>query len=84
MFLGGDKVKTNDNIYEFTPETHNALSSSSYTGKSMKNENYLRTLYNFLVDVRYNGIGDEKTNQKEFFTRLLKQFGNIKKKSLII
>ena len=78
-FPGGDKVKTNDNIYEFTPEIHKALSNSSYTQKSMKNENDQRTLYNFLVDVGYNGIGDEKTNQKKFFTRLSKLFGNIKK-----
>ena len=34
---------------------------------------------NFLVDVGYNGIGDEKTNQKKLFTRHFKQFGNIKK-----
>ena len=34
---GGDKIKVYENIYEFTPEIHKAL--SSYTGKSMKNEN---------------------------------------------
>ena len=43
----------------------------------MQNENDQRALYNILVDVGYSGIGDEKTNQKNFLTRLFKQFGNI-------
>ena len=37
--LGGDKIQVYDNIYEFNPQIHLALSKSSYTGKSMKNEN---------------------------------------------
>ena len=45
----------------------------------MKNENDKRTLYNFLTDVGYTGVGDEKTNQTKFFKRILKRFGNIKK-----
>ena len=77
--LGGDKIQVYDNIYEFNPEIHKALSNSSYTGTSMKSENDRKTLYNFLKDVGYTGIDDEKTNQKKFFTRLFKQFGNIKK-----
>ena len=44
----------------------------------MKNEIDQRTLYNFLVNVGYTGVGDEKTNQKNVFTRLFKQFRNIK------
>ena len=77
--LGGDKIQANDNIYEFTPQIHKALSHTSYTGKSMKNEDDQRNLYNFLLDVGYTGRGDEKTNQKKFFTRLFKSFGKIKK-----
>ena len=77
--LGGDKLQVFDNIYEFNTEIHKALSRSSYTGKSMKNEKDQRTLYIFLVDVGYTGVSDEKTNQKKFFTRLFKQFGNFKK-----
>ena len=77
--LGGDKIQVYDNIYGFTPEIHKALSYSSYTGKSMKNENDRRTLYNFLTGVGYTGNGDEKTNQTKFFKSLFKQFGNIKK-----
>ena len=60
------------------------MSKSSYTGKSMKNENDRITLYNFLTDVGYTGIGDEKTNQTKFFTKLLRQFRNIKKEEPVI
>ena len=77
--LGGDKIQVYDNIYEFNPQIHLAISKSSYTGKSMKNENDRITLYKFLTDVGYTGIGDEKTNQTKFFTKLLRQFRNIKK-----
>ena len=45
----------------------------------MKKENDRRTLYDFLTDVGYIGIGDEKTKQTKFFTRLHKQFQKIKK-----
>ena len=50
----------------------------SYTGSSMKNENDKRTLYNFLTDVGYAGVGDEKTSQTKFSKRILKRFRNIK------
>ena len=33
----------------------------------MKNENYRRKLYDFLVDIGYTGRGDEKTIQRKFF-----------------
>ena len=36
--LGGDRIRINDYIYDITPEIHKALSSTSYTGKTMKNE----------------------------------------------
>ena len=77
--LSGDKIQVYDNIYDFNPEIHKALSQSSYTGKSKNNENDKRNLYNFLVDIGYTGSGDKKTNQKKFFTSLLKKFGNIKR-----
>ena len=59
-----------------------ALSKSSYTGKSMKNDDDRRTLYNFLTDIGYNPEGDENTSRTKFFKRLFKQFGNIKKEQL--
>ena len=77
--VGGDKIQVYDNIYEFTPEIHKASSNSSYTGKSMKNDDDRRPLYNFLVDLGYNGQHDEKTNQNNFFIKLFNQFRNTKK-----
>ena len=65
--LGGDKIQIHDKIYELNPELHSALSKPSYTGSSMKNVDDRKTLYNFLTDVGYTGIGDEKTNQSKFF-----------------
>ena len=57
--LGGDKILVNNsNFYEFSPEIHNSLSGSNYTGKSMKNEDDKRNLYNFLTDIGYNGLND--------------------------
>ena len=82
--LGGDKKQVFDNIYEFTPQIRKALSRSSYTGKSMKNEVDQRTLYSFLADVGYNGIGDEKTNQFFFLLDFLNNLEILKKKSLLI
>ena len=82
--LGGDKIQVYDNIYEFTPEIHKALSNSSYTGNSMKNENDLRTLYIFLVDLRYNAQHDEKTDQNNFLKDFSINLEILKKKSLII
>ena len=77
--LGGDKILVNDsNIYEFTPEIHKALSKSSYTGKSMKNENDRKNLYNFLRDIGYNGDGDKQTSHKKLFIRFFNQYRNIK------
>ena len=36
--LGCDRVRINDKVYDLTPQKYNALSSTSYTGKTMKNE----------------------------------------------
>ena len=78
--LGGDKIQVYDNVYEFNPEIHKALSKSSYTGKSMKNEDDRKTLYTFLTDIGYNTHnGDISNSQKKIFTRLFNQFENIKK-----
>ena len=82
--LGGDKILVNDrNIYEFSPEIHKALSNSTYTGKSMKDENDRKNLYNFLTDIGYNTHNrDEQTSQKKIFKKLFNQFENIKKEEL--
>ena len=78
--LGGDKIRANDNIYEFNNEIHKALSKASFTGKSMKSDQDQRTLYKFLKDIGYNKNNfDKNTSQSKFFTRLFNKFENIKK-----
>ena len=37
-------TKKNDNIHDLTPEIYKALSSTSYTGKTMKNEDDILTM----------------------------------------
>ena len=81
--LGGDKILVNGNIYEFSPEIHKSLSRSNYTGKFMKSDDDKKTLYNFLADIRYNGLGDGNTNQTKFFKKLIKDYRNIKKEEPI-
>ena len=81
--LGGGEIQVNDNIYDITPEIHKSLSLTTYTGRSMKNENDQRTLKKFLVDVGYTGDGAKKSIKRNFlpdFSILLKI---IEKKSLI-
>ena len=34
--LGGDTIRIKDNVYDITPETYKALSSTKYTGKNVK------------------------------------------------
>ena len=78
--LGGDKVLINNNrVHDLSTEMHKALSSSSYTGKSMKNKEDQLKLYNFLTDLGYTKIRGKQTSQMKFFTKLLNQFKNIKK-----
>ena len=74
-----DKILVKGNIYEFTTEIHKTLSRTSYTGKSMRDINDKKTLYNFLSDIEYNGRSDPKNSQKKFFRGLINQFRNIKK-----
>ena len=66
--LGGDRIRINDNIYDITPEIHKALSSTSYTGKTMKNENDIVMRNNIIRDLGYTGKGDRQSNRKTFFT----------------
>ena len=46
LIFGGDSMKTKDNVYETTPEFHKALSSTGYTGQTMKSENDILMLKN--------------------------------------
>ena len=63
-----DTRKINENIYDLTPEMYKALSSTSDTGKTMKNEDDVLLMYNFIRDLGYTGRGGKQTNRKTFFT----------------
>ena len=69
--LGGDKLRIRDNDYELTPEIHEALSFTGYTGKSMKKESDILMMSNILSDLGYTGIGDRESKRKTFFTKTL-------------
>ena len=62
-----DAKKLNENIYDLTPEIFKALSSTSYTGKTMKNEDDALTVYNIVRRLGYTGVDDKTSNRKTFF-----------------
>ena len=64
----GDTIKTNEDIYELTPELYKALSNPLFTGNTMNNDDDFLMLYKILKDVKYTGSGDRSTNRKKFFT----------------
>ena len=68
VVLGGDSWKIKDNVYEITPEIHKTLSSTGYTGETMKSECEILMMNNFLRDVNYRGIGDRDSKRKTFST----------------
>ena len=65
---GAHTIRINEIIYELTPETYKALSSTTYTGKTMKNEDDIILMYNIIRDLGYTGIGDRQSNRKTFST----------------
>ena len=69
--LGGDRIQIEDIIYDITPEIHKALSNTTYTGKTTKNEKDVLMMNNIVNDLGYTGIGDKKSNRKSFFTLTL-------------
>ena len=58
-----------DNICDLTPEVHKALSSTSYTGKNMKNENDILMINKIIRD--YTSTGDRDSRRKIFFRKPL-------------
>ena len=66
--MGGDSCKIKDNVNEISPEIHKALSSTGYTGETMKSENDILMMNNIIRDLGYTGTGDKKSNRKTFFT----------------
>ena len=68
---GGDRIRMNQNVYDLTAEISKALSSTSYTGKTMKVQSDILMMDNIIRDLGYTGIGDRGSNRKTFFTKLL-------------
>ena len=66
-----DTMKINETVYELTPEIYKALTYTTYTGNSMKDENDILMMYNIIRDIGYNGIGDRDSKRKTFFTKKL-------------
>ena len=81
LILGGNSWRIGDNVYEITPEIHKALSSTLYTGETMKNENDILMFDNILRDVKYTGEGDRPSKRKNFFTELPKRVNEIQNKT---
>ena len=78
----GDTIKMNENVYELTPEIYKALTYTSYTGNTMKDENDILMMYNIIRDLRYNGTGDRDSKRKKFFTKKLpKPFEDIQNRT---
>ena len=67
----GDTIKINENVHELTPEIYKALTYTSYSGNTMKDENDILMMYNIIKDLRYNGTGDRDSERKTFFTEKL-------------
>ena len=65
----GDTIKINENVYELIPEIYKALTYTTYTGNTMKDENDILMMYNIRRDLRYNGTGDRDSKRKTFFTK---------------
>ena len=69
--LGGDKLRIRDDDYELTPEIFKALSSTGYTGNSMKKGSDILRMSNILNELCYTSIGDRESKRKTFFTKTL-------------
>ena len=67
----GDTIKTNENVYELTPEIYKALTYTTYTGNTMKDENDILMMNNIIRDLGYNGTGDRDSKRKTFFLKKL-------------
>ena len=66
--LSGDTIRINNDFYTLSPETYNALSSTSYTGKSMKNENDILMMNRNKDELNYTGVDDKLSIRKTFLT----------------
>ena len=69
--LGSDRIQINDIVYDLTPEIYKALSSTGYTGNTMKNENDILMMNNNVRDLDYTSDGDRDSKRKTFLTTTL-------------
>ena len=69
--ISGVTIKINENVYELIPEIYKALTYTTYTGKTMKDENDILMMYNIIRDLGYNGTGDRDSKRKTFFLKKL-------------
>ena len=67
----GDTMKTNETVYELTPVIYKALTYTTYTGNTMKDEHDILMMYNIIRDLKYDGLGDRDSKRKIFFTKKL-------------
>ena len=67
----GDIIKIKENDYELTPEIYKALTYTTYTGNTMKDENDILMMYNIIRDLGYNGTADRDSKRKQFFLKKL-------------
>ena len=72
----GDTMKRNENVYELTPEIYKALTYTTYTGNTMKDENDILMMYNVIRDLGYTGVGDRDSKRKTFFLKKLPKLVN--------
>ena len=55
-----------DNIYELIPELYKTLSSTSYSGKTMKDASDILLRYNIINHLGYTDIGDKASKRITF------------------
>ena len=67
----GYTKEINENVYELTPEIYKALTYTTYTGNTMKDEKDILMMYNIIRDLGYNGTGDRDSKRKKFLTKKL-------------
>ena len=66
QILGADRIQINDDKYDLTPEKYKALSSTSYTGKTMKNDNEVLMMNNIINDLGYTSLVIRYQEEKLF------------------
>ena len=66
---GTDTKKLYEKIYDSIPEKYKATSLTSYTGKTVQNEDDILTMFNVIKDLGYTVRRDRDSKRKTFFTK---------------